>query len=147
MTDNDIKTICEKIDSLHEKILKSKFAETVTESEILSLIFAVQELQRQQAEIERLRGEVKEKTEAVDFLKEESVGLLNMFCEAKKEMKKLHPYKLHCGNLRMEIAREVIDRLKEYLTKPEFPWDDYYVTESVINHLLKEMEEENEQNY
>ena len=112
MTDNDIKTICEKIDSLHTKILKSKFAESVTESEIISLMLAGTILNRQQKEIERL-----------------------------------HPYNLHYGNLRMELAREIIDRLKEYLIKPEFPWDDYYVTESVINHLLKEMEEENEQNY
>lgn len=52
MTDKDIETICEKIDSLHAKILKSKFAEVVTESEILSLILAVQELNRQKTEIE-----------------------------------------------------------------------------------------------
>lgn len=58
MTDNDVKTICEKIDSLHAKILNSKFAEIVTESEILSLILAVQELNRQKAEIERLRSQV-----------------------------------------------------------------------------------------
>lgn len=54
MTDNDIKIVCEKIESLHEKILKSKFAETVTESEMLSLILAVNELNSQTAEIERL---------------------------------------------------------------------------------------------
>ena len=55
MADNDIKTICEKIESLHAKILKSKFAETVTESEMLSLILAVKEINRQKAEIEELR--------------------------------------------------------------------------------------------
>ena len=55
MTDNDIKTISEKIDSLHKKILESKFSEKVTESEMVSLILAVQELNRQKAEIERLQ--------------------------------------------------------------------------------------------
>lgn len=55
MTDKDIKTISEKIDSLHKKILKSNFAEKVTESEMMSLILAVQELNRQKTEIERLQ--------------------------------------------------------------------------------------------
>lgn len=54
MTDNEIKVVREKIESLHDKILKSKFAETVTESEMLSLIFAVRGLNDQKAEIERL---------------------------------------------------------------------------------------------
>lgn len=52
MTDNDIKSVCEKIESLHEKILKSKFAETVTESEMLSLILAVRGLKNQKAVID-----------------------------------------------------------------------------------------------
>lgn len=68
MTDNDIKTICEKIESLHAKILKSKFAETVTESEVLSLILAVGELNRQKAEIERLRNESDELAEQLHNL-------------------------------------------------------------------------------
>lgn len=54
MNDNDLKTICSKIESLHEKILKSKFAEKVTESEMLSLIFVVQELNRHKEEVARV---------------------------------------------------------------------------------------------
>ena len=54
MTDKDLKTISEKIDSLHKKILKSKFAEIVTESEVMSLILAIQLLNSQQAEIDDL---------------------------------------------------------------------------------------------
>ena len=57
MTDNDIKVISEKLDNLHEKILKSKFAEIVTESEVTALILAVQAINRQKAEIERLQAE------------------------------------------------------------------------------------------
>ena len=56
MTDNDVKTICGKIESLHDKILKSKFAEMVTENEMICLVLAVQELNRQKAEIERLQN-------------------------------------------------------------------------------------------
>lgn len=59
MTDNDIQIICNKIESLHAKILKSKFAEMVTESEILCLILAVQELNHQKEEIGFLKDEIR----------------------------------------------------------------------------------------
>lgn len=59
MTDNEINTIITKIESLHTKILKSKFAEQVTESEIMSLILAVIELGHQKAENEKLKEELK----------------------------------------------------------------------------------------
>ena len=67
MSDNDIKTICEKIGSLQEKILKSKFAETVTESEMLCLILAVRGLNDQKAEIAVLTTAVDNSTK--EFLK------------------------------------------------------------------------------
>lgn len=51
-------------------------------------------------------------------------------------------YKLHYGNLKSEIIREFADRLKTEKIKPEFPWDDFYVTESAIDDLVKEMTEE-----
>lgn len=47
MSGKDIKTICLKLESLHEKILKSKFAEQVYESEMMSLILAIGELEKQ----------------------------------------------------------------------------------------------------
>lgn len=47
MSEKDIKTICLKLESLHEKILKSKFAEKVYESEMMSLIIAIGELEKQ----------------------------------------------------------------------------------------------------
>ena len=77
MTDNDIKTISEKIDSLHKKILESKFAEKVTESEMVSLILAVQEINRQKTEIdilirkkETLRDEIEEQQAEIERLRE-----------------------------------------------------------------------------
>ena len=71
MTDNDIKTISEKIDSLQKKILESKFAEKVTESEMVSLILAVQELNRQKAENERLKGDLAFREKQLDNLVKE----------------------------------------------------------------------------
>jgi len=41
-----------------------------------------------------------------------------------------------------EIIKEFSDRLKESKVKPEFPWDDFFVTESTIDDLVKEMTEE-----
>ena len=63
MTNSDINTISSKIESLHSKILKDKFIESVTESEMTSLILAVGELIRQKAEIERLENSIKEANE------------------------------------------------------------------------------------
>lgn len=60
---------------------------------------------------------------------------------AEAEIEKLQPYKLHYGNLRMEIAREVCDRVKDII--PAI--DDTYIESMVeehINDLLKEMEKE-----
>ena len=56
MTDKDLKTIFEKLESLHDKILKSRFAETVRESEMMALVLAVRFLREQQSEIERLNA-------------------------------------------------------------------------------------------
>lgn len=44
-------------------------------------------------------------------------------------------------NARKEAVEEFAERLKEYKQKPEFPWDDWFVVESVIDNLVKEMTE------
>ena len=49
MIERDINIIVEQLDSLHKKILGSKFAEQVTESEILSLCLAVAKINEQAA--------------------------------------------------------------------------------------------------
>lgn len=56
------------------------------------------------------------------------------------ELTKFHPYKLHYGNLRMEIAREVADRLKaKGVTVFR---GGLVVTGNDIDNLVKEMEKE-----
>ena len=84
MTNSDINVISSKIDSLHAKILKSKFAEVVTESEMMSLILAVGELNRQKAEIERLNIVKKEYQELYDELKTENKRLETSIKEANE---------------------------------------------------------------
>lgn len=73
MSDEEI--IAKKLDSLHEKILKSKFAETVYESEVMALILAVQTINRQKTEIDilirkhdTLRDEIAEKDMEIERL-------------------------------------------------------------------------------
>ena len=92
MTDKDIKTICEKIDSLHSKILKSKFAETVTESEVMSLILAVQTINRLKAENERLEKENHCFADIGKMYSEVKAEAIKEFAERLKEYTKLYSY-------------------------------------------------------
>lgn len=41
--------------------------------------------------------------------------------------------------LKSEAIKEFAERLKEHYVKPEFPWDDFYVDEGVVDNLVKEM--------
>ena len=43
---------------------------------------------------------------------------------------------------RAEGIKDFAKRLKATKIKPEFPWEDFYVTESTIDNLVKEMTEE-----
>ena len=38
-----------------------------------------------------------------------------------------------------EAIKEFAERLKAFKIKPEFPWDDFFVTEGAIDNLVKEM--------
>ena len=121
MNDNDIKIICEKIESLHDKILKNKFAEKVTESEMLSMVLVVMELNRQKAEIERLNR-------AMD----------TMIIEHKRLI----------ANARAEAKKEFAERLKEsaFACDVSFGYGREHCEEAVtvleIDNLAKEMTEE-----
>lgn len=121
MNDNDIKIICEKIESLHDKILKNKFAEKVTESEMLSMVLVVMELNRQKAEIERLNR-------AMD----------TMIIEHKRLI----------ANARAEAIKEFAERLKEsaFACDVSFGYGREHCEEAVtvleIDNLAKEMTEE-----
>ena len=66
-------------------------------SDVLDLI------NRQKAEIERLQGEVKEKTETIDFLKNQAVGWSIDFCNLKAKLK----------SAKSEARKEFAERLKE----------------------------------
>jgi hypothetical protein len=108
MTDNDIKIVCEKIDSLHEKILKSKFVEAVTESEMFSLILAVMELNNQKAKIEDL--EIKNE-HLVCFLAEAKYDVAKEFVEWLQENEIINKSK----DKRLRIAKKFVEDTKDLI--------------------------------
>lgn len=88
-------------------------------------------INRQKVEIERLHSEVKEKTETIVFLKDQATGWSIDFCNLKKKL----------NTAKAEAIKEFAEKLKEkaYVNKP------YGVGKSVdecdIDALVKEMTE------
>lgn len=86
---------------------------------------------RQRAEIERLHSEVKEKTETIVFLKDQAVGWSIDFCNLKAKL----------DTAKSEAIKEFAERLRDvaYIPKP------YGMAEVVdmytIDNLVKEMTE------
>ena len=115
----------------------------------------LEEHSRQQAEIERLRRAILSNQNAfreecwkndclevdIENLKVELKAMRGAANGYKAEAEKLHPYKLHYGNLKTEIIREFADRLKaKGVTAFR---GGLVVTGNNIDNLLKEMEAEN----
>lgn len=53
-------------------------------------------------------------------------------------------YKQYNKQLKHDMSKAVkkfAERLKEFRIKPEFPWDDFVVTENTIDNLVKEFTE------
>lgn len=82
---------------------------------------------RQKAEIERLESNLKFVRGTVERMRkydeERDVRLHAKLTETAKA----------------EAIKEFAERLKGQKTKPEFPWDDFFVTETDIDNLVKEM--------
>ena len=59
----------------------------------------------------------------------------------KAKQKIIDSYKM-LKTAKSKARKEFAERLKEHKIRPEFPWDDFYITESSIDELLEEMEKE-----
>jgi hypothetical protein len=127
MTDNDIKIVCDKIDSLHEKILKSKFAETVTESEMLSLTLAVRGLNDQKAEIDSARVFLEEQRKCSHQEHEEQMKML-------KEIEEQIPLAL--ARARTEAIKEFAERLKGHFN-PDSSYDIRRFIDNLVEEIIK----------
>lgn len=77
---------------------------------------------------------VSDVVDLINRLKAESERLADHNKQLRYDVKKI----------RTEARNEFAERLKANKIKPEFPWDDFYVTETMIDDLVKEMEKENE---
>lgn len=129
MTDNDITTICGKIESLHDKILKSKFSEMVTESEMICLVLAVQELNRQKAEIERLTKEQKLFADIGKMYSEVKAEAIKEFAERLTSKVVNTPFGVNCSGETDEYKEGC---LRGLVAKQHNVLD-------MINNLVKEM--------
>jgi 5'-3' exonuclease len=94
----------------------------------------LQIVEKQQAEIEMLRGEDKEKTETIDFLKKRVVGWNNDYCELKMQIK----------TAKVEAIKEFAERLKEKAIENYIENLIMTVDADEIDNLVKEMVGDND---
>lgn len=139
--DNKFETIAANLDRLHVKILNHKFAEVVSENEIMSLALAVETINRQQAEIARLQKEVNlvsMRFQDIQELQEETraeVERLNALLTTKNKL--IEGLDLSIGYAYDRAIEEFAEKLKsKALTK----WD-YHDAVDVedIDELVNEM--------
>ena len=78
MTDNEI---IKALECLHKRILQSKCAEEITETAIMGLVNALNLINRQKAEIERLKALTENGASAIDT----NNRLVQKFAEIKSE--------------------------------------------------------------
>ena len=121
MTDNDIK---KALECLHKRILQSKFAEEITETEIMGLVNALKLINRQKAKNESLK---------VDLAKC-SIRLDNLYKTADE--------------IKSEAIKECLEKVKKYVKahcnpygKPDFDYDTSLKILNFIDNLVKEMTE------
>lgn len=38
-----------------------------------------------------------------------------------------------------QALKDIVEQLKAHKIKPEFPWDDFFVTETTINEIAKKL--------
>lgn len=96
-------------------------------SEVKKLAAAL--INRQKAEIERLHSEVKEKTETIDFLKDQAVGWSIDFCNLKAKL----------NTAKAEAIKEFAERLHERLYSIPTVYNSHFGR--MIDTIVKEMTE------
>ncbi len=152
MTDNEIlkalechsetsynQNACERCPILNHCDCGGKMAQNALDlinrqKEIIEAAISAQEtLQRyiaeKDADIERLRGEIKEKTETIVFLKDQAVAWSTGYCNIKKKLE----------TDRAEAIKEFATALKTYRCIPMASRGCSYVNCEVIDELVQEM--------
>jgi hypothetical protein len=93
-------------------------------------IYALDLINRQRAEIERLHSEVKEKTETIVFLKDQATGWSIDFCNLKAKL----------NTAKSEAIKEFAEGLKKRLERKYTIYGREYVLRH-LRELVKEMTE------
>lgn len=86
-------------------------------------------INRQKAEIERLHSEVKEKTETIDFLKDQSVGWSIDFCNLKAKL----------NTAKAEAVKEFVMRFEKKIRDVKFTLGQTWEIQSALKEVEKEM--------
>lgn len=137
MAEHDINIIAEQLDSLHAKILNSKFAEQVTESEVWSLYLAVTKINNQAAEIESLK--IKNMHLAEFLYEKEQECEFHKQTIAENAQRALEVTLEEIQKARKDIAERV--KLAFYYHFEELIPS---IMEDEIDKILKELESEND---
>ncbi len=86
-------------------------------------------INHQKAEIERLHSEVKEKTETIDFLKDQSVGWSIDFCNLKAKL----------NTAKTEAVKEFVMRFEKKIRDVKFTLGQTWEIQSALKEVEKEM--------
>ena len=95
-------------------------------------------INHQKAEIERLEIELKAMRGAANSYKAEVERLEKDLIKCKLEKEMLHQT---VSEIQANAIKEFAERLENFKIKPDYPWDDYFVTEIIIDNLVTEMTE------
>lgn len=78
----------------------------------------------------------------IDLIIRQKVEIERLKSHNNKLMETVENLIYECDCAKQETIKDFEEKLLALKIKPEFPWDDFYVTESMIKELAKEMIEE-----
>jgi hypothetical protein len=147
MNDNEIIKALEycKTQGITSECTDCVYKGTPTDCMGVMLCDALDLINRQRAEIERLReirdlcnATILEKKEQIEKLKNSDASKEECTIRQHNEIKEL---KAELKTAKAEAIKEVFAKLRANEVKPEFPWDDFYITDSQIKEIEEEMTE------
>ena len=136
MTDNKNPSI--NLNGVEIKRLAEDALKSLEPFEVRDIVAQMQEtINRQQADIEELTH----KLECLlchatgSKLSKSTYSLRTMELAVNDEVQKC------CEESQSEAIKEVFAKLRANEIKPEFPWNDFYITDSQLEEIVKEMTE------
>ena len=125
--------IINALECLHKRILQSKFAEEVTETEIMGLVNAPKLINRQKAKIKEFDEKLVIQQGLIDYQKAE-IERLNIELQSMRNA--ANSYKMHYETAKSEAIKEFAKRLKCGV-----PQETGVIRCADVDNLVKEMTE------